>query len=178
LNAGSISRLQSASASVPNRALATRFQFIALGAPTIGTIDPLPMANIRQESEFLTVRHHCNSPARCALDNAFFGHDHAVAVLLQSDGKAVHKVGQTEVGTLVEGIAFSPDGRYVYLANWGEQNLSTYQIDGDKLVAVGNRLCARARAREKSLKNFTRKAQGPMIFASLLIPTWYSGLSH
>jgi hypothetical protein len=25
----------------------------------------LPMANIRQESEFPTVRHHCNSPSRC-----------------------------------------------------------------------------------------------------------------
>jgi DNA-binding beta-propeller fold protein YncE len=73
-------------------------------------------------------------------DNAFFRHDHAVAVLLESDGKTVHKVGQTEVGTLAEGIAFSPDGRYVYVANWGEQNLTTYQVDGDKLVAVGTPL--------------------------------------
>jgi DNA-binding beta-propeller fold protein YncE len=81
-----------------------------------------------------------NGSGGSAPDNAFFRHDHAVAVLLQSDGKAVHKVGQTEVGTLVEGIAFSPDGRYVYVGNWGEQNLSAYQIDGDKLVAVGTPL--------------------------------------
>jgi DNA-binding beta-propeller fold protein YncE len=73
-------------------------------------------------------------------DNAFFRHDHAVAVLLQSDGKTVHKVGQTEVGALAEGIAFSPDGRYVYVANWGEQDLVTYRLDGDKLVAVGTPL--------------------------------------
>jgi hypothetical protein len=32
-------------------------------------------------------------------DNAFFRHDHAIAVLLTTDGKTVHKVGQTEVGT-------------------------------------------------------------------------------
>jgi DNA-binding beta-propeller fold protein YncE len=73
-------------------------------------------------------------------DNAFFRHDHAVAVLLQSDGKTVHKVGQTEVGALAEGIAFSPDGRYVYVANWGEQDLVTYRLEGDKLVAVGTPL--------------------------------------
>jgi hypothetical protein len=44
---------------------------MALGAPTIRTADPLPMANIRQESEFLTVRHHCNSPARCLANDGF-----------------------------------------------------------------------------------------------------------
>ena len=46
-------------------------------------------------------------------NNAFFRHDHAVAVLLQTDGKKVHKLGETEVGTLAEGIAFSPDGQFV-----------------------------------------------------------------
>ena len=81
-----------------------------------------------------------NGSGGSAPDNAFFRHDHAIAVLLKSDGKTVHKVGQTEVGTLVEGIAFSPDGRYVYVANWGEQNLTTYQVDGDKLVVVGTPL--------------------------------------
>src|SRR5262249_18896178 len=72
--------------------------------------------------------------------NAFFRHDHAIAVLLKSDGKTVRKVGQTEVGTLSEGIAFSPDGRYLYIANWGEQNLIVFRLDGDKLVAVGTPL--------------------------------------
>jgi hypothetical protein len=33
-------------------------------------------------------------------DNAFFRHDHAIAVLLKSDGNTMRKVGQTEVGTL------------------------------------------------------------------------------
>jgi DNA-binding beta-propeller fold protein YncE len=81
-----------------------------------------------------------NGSGNSVPDNAFFRHDHAIAVLLESDGKTVHKVGQTDVGTLAEGIAFSPDGRYVYVANWGEQNLVTYRLDGDKLVAVGTPL--------------------------------------
>jgi DNA-binding beta-propeller fold protein YncE len=73
-------------------------------------------------------------------DNSFFRHDHAVAVLLKIDGKTVRRVGQTEVGTLAEGIAFSPDGRYLYVANLGEQNLVPYRLDRDKLVATGTPL--------------------------------------
>ena len=73
-------------------------------------------------------------------DSAFFRHDHAIAVLLTTDGKTVQKVGQTEVGTLAEGIAFSPDGQNLYVANWGEQDLSTYRLDGDKLISVGTPL--------------------------------------
>ncbi|WGS20599.1 MULTISPECIES: YncE family protein [unclassified Bradyrhizobium] len=70
-------------------------------------------------------------------NNAFFRHDHAVAVLLKTDGKKVRKLGETEVGTLAEGIAFSPDGRFLYIANLGEQELATYRLAGNKLVPVG-----------------------------------------
>jgi DNA-binding beta-propeller fold protein YncE len=73
-------------------------------------------------------------------NNAFFRHDHAIAVLLKIDGKNVRKVGETEVGTLAEGIAFSPDGQFLYIANLGEQELSTYRLADDKLVPVGSPL--------------------------------------
>jgi DNA-binding beta-propeller fold protein YncE len=73
-------------------------------------------------------------------DNAFFRHDHAIAVLLKIDGKKVRKVGETEVGTLAEGIAFSPDGQFLYVANLGEQELVTYRLADDKLVPVGSPL--------------------------------------
>jgi len=73
-------------------------------------------------------------------NNAFFRHDHAVAVLLKTDGKKVRKVGETEVGTLAEGIAFSPDGQFLYIANLGEQELTTYRLADDKLVPVGSPL--------------------------------------
>jgi len=69
-------------------------------------------------------------------NNAFFRHDHAIAVLLKTDGK-VRKLGETEVGTLAEGIAFSPDGQFLYVANLGEQELATYQLADNKLVPVG-----------------------------------------
>jgi len=73
-------------------------------------------------------------------NNAFFRHDHAVAVLLKADGKTVRKLGETEVGTLAEGIAFSPDGQFLYIANLGEQELSAYQLADNKLVPVGSPL--------------------------------------
>jgi DNA-binding beta-propeller fold protein YncE len=81
-----------------------------------------------------------NGSGGSAPDSAFFRHDRAIAVLLKSDDKTVRKVGQTEVGTLTEGLAFSPDGRYLYVANWGEQNLVTYRLQGDKLEPVGTPL--------------------------------------
>ena len=70
-------------------------------------------------------------------NNAFFRHDHAVAVLLKAEDKKVRKLGETEVGTLAEGIAFSPDGQFLYVANFGEQELATYRLEGDKLLPVG-----------------------------------------
>jgi len=78
-----------------------------------------------------------NGSGGSAPKNAFFRHDHAVAVLLKTDGKKVRKLGETEVGALAEGIAFSPDGRFLYIANGGEQELATFRGDGNKLVAVG-----------------------------------------
>lgn len=73
-------------------------------------------------------------------NNAFFRHDHAVAVLLKTDGKKVRKLGETEVGALAEGIAFSPDGQFLYIANLGEQELATYRLVGDKLEPAGSPL--------------------------------------
>ena len=81
-----------------------------------------------------------NGSGGSAPNKAFYRHDHAVAVLLKTDGKTVRKVGQTEVGTLAEGIAFSPDGRFLYVANFGEQDLAAYRLAGDKLVPVGSPL--------------------------------------
>jgi DNA-binding beta-propeller fold protein YncE len=73
-------------------------------------------------------------------NNAFFRHDHAVAVLLKTEGKKVRKLGETEVGTLAEGIAFSPDGQFLYVANLGEQELAAYRLEGDELLPVGSSL--------------------------------------
>src|SRR5262252_7952949 len=49
---------------------------------------------------------------------AFYRHDKSYVALLKIDGKMVRKVSQADVGGLAEGIAFSPDGRWLYVANF------------------------------------------------------------
>ncbi len=61
-------------------------------------------------------------------------------MLLKIDGKTVRKLGETEVGTLAEGIAFNPDGRFLYVANFGDQNVVPYRVAGNRLVPVGSPL--------------------------------------
>jgi sugar lactone lactonase YvrE len=46
---------------------------------------------------------------------AFYRRDKSYVALLKIDGKAVRKVAQADVGGLAEGIACSPDGRYLYV---------------------------------------------------------------
>lgn len=67
---------------------------------------------------------------------AFFRHAHSVAALLRVEGKTVRKVSETDVGRLAEGVAFSPDGHYVYVANYLDSDLTVLRLDGNKLVAV------------------------------------------
>jgi DNA-binding beta-propeller fold protein YncE len=73
-------------------------------------------------------------------NNAFFRHDRSLAVLLRTDGKTVRKVGEAEVGALAEGIAFNPDGKYIYITDWGKQELGVFRITDNNLVPVGSSL--------------------------------------
>ena len=58
--------------------------------------------------------------------------------LLKIEGKTVRKVGQADVGGLAEGIAFSPDGRYLYVGNFVDGNMDILRLDGDTLTKVAN----------------------------------------
>jgi DNA-binding beta-propeller fold protein YncE len=69
---------------------------------------------------------------------AFYRHEHSYVALLKIDGKTVRKVGQTEVGGLAEGIAFSPDGRVLYVGNFVNGDIDILHLDGDALTKVGS----------------------------------------
>ena len=58
-------------------------------------------------------------------------------VLLRIDGKKVTKVAEAEVRGLPEGAVFSPDGRWVYIGNFLDEDISVLRIDGDTLVNTG-----------------------------------------
>lgn len=69
--------------------------------------------------------------------SAYFHHDHSYLTILKIDGKKVHKVGEVEAGRLAEGAAFSPDGRYFYVGNFLDSDLTIFKVQGTKLVRAG-----------------------------------------
>src|SRR5215472_9716532 len=70
--------------------------------------------------------------------SAFFRHEKSYVALLKIEGKTVRKVGQTDVGGLAEGIAFSPDGRWLYVANFVDSDVDVLRLDGDTLTKVAS----------------------------------------
>lgn len=69
---------------------------------------------------------------------AFFATDHSKVALLEVRGKKVRKVAETEVGGLAEGVAFSPDGQYLYVGNFLDGDVTVLQVKGGKLAKAGS----------------------------------------
>jgi DNA-binding beta-propeller fold protein YncE len=71
---------------------------------------------------------------------AFYYHPGGAVAALKIDGKKVTKTGEVQVGGLPEGVAFSPDGGYLYVGNFMDQDMSILKVDGDKLTDTGQKL--------------------------------------
>lgn len=67
----------------------------------------------------------------------FYYHPHSYASLLKIEGKTVRKVSEAPVGALAEGVAFSPEGRYLYAGNFMDGDMTILRLEGDRLVKVG-----------------------------------------
>jgi len=67
----------------------------------------------------------------------FFYHRNGSVVILKIDGKKVTKVGEVEVRGLPEGAVFSPDGRWLYVGNFMDSDLSVLRVDGDTVTNTG-----------------------------------------
>lgn len=72
--------------------------------------------------------------------NAWFYHRNGRVVVLKIDGKKVTKVGEVEVRGLPEGAVFSPDGRYLYIGNFLDSDVSILKVEGAKVTDTGKRL--------------------------------------
>lgn len=69
--------------------------------------------------------------------DTWYYHPGGAVTLLKIDGKKVTRVGEANVGVLPEGGVFSPDGGYLYVGNFIDQDLSILKVDGDKLTDAG-----------------------------------------
>src|SRR5216683_3479873 len=68
----------------------------------------------------------------------FYNRNGSVAVL-KIDGKRVTKVGEVEVRGLPEGVVFSPDGKYLYVGNYMDDDISILKVDGTAVTDTGKR---------------------------------------
>jgi DNA-binding beta-propeller fold protein YncE len=68
--------------------------------------------------------------------SAYFYHRNGSASVLSISDKKVTKVGDVEVGGLPEGVAFTPDGNYLYVGNYLDEDLSILKVDGTTITPV------------------------------------------
>ena len=66
----------------------------------------------------------------------FYNRNGSVAVL-KIDGKKVSKVAEIDVRGLPEGAVFSPDGRWLYVGNFNDSDISVLRVDGDTVTNTG-----------------------------------------
>jgi DNA-binding beta-propeller fold protein YncE len=70
---------------------------------------------------------------------AFFYHRNGVATILRVQGKKVTKLKDIEVGGLPEAVCFTPDGRYLFVGNYLDQDFSILQVNGTNVTDTGKR---------------------------------------
>src|SRR5438067_7114163 len=69
--------------------------------------------------------------------NAWFYNRNGRVAMLKIDGKKVTKVGEVEVRGLPEGAVFSPDGKYLYVGNYMDDDISILRVDGTTVTNTG-----------------------------------------
>jgi len=70
---------------------------------------------------------------------AYFYHRNGSLAVLRIDGKKVTKIGDIEVGGLPEAVAFTPDGRWLLVGNYLDQDFSILWVDGTTITDTGKR---------------------------------------
>ena len=73
-------------------------------------------------------------------EDAWFTNDAGSVVVLKIEGKMVTKVGEVEVGRMPEGAVFSPDGKYLYVGNFTDSDISILKVEGTNITNTGKRL--------------------------------------
>jgi DNA-binding beta-propeller fold protein YncE len=73
------------------------------------------------------------------MKNAFFYQKNGSISVLKIDGNKVTKTQDIEVGGLPEAAQFTPDGKYILVGNYLDQDFSILKVDGTKVTDTGKR---------------------------------------
>jgi DNA-binding beta-propeller fold protein YncE len=69
----------------------------------------------------------------------YFYNKSGAITALKIDGKKVTIVKEIEVGALPEGAVFTPDGRYLFVGNYLDQDFSILRVNGTDIIDTGKR---------------------------------------
>ena len=72
-----------------------------------------------------------------ASKSAYFYNRNGSVVALKIDGKKVTRSNEVVVRGLPEGAVFSADGKYLYVGNFIDQDITILRVDGDTIVDTG-----------------------------------------
>jgi DNA-binding beta-propeller fold protein YncE len=67
----------------------------------------------------------------------WYYHPHGTVTVLKVDGKKVTRLNDIEVGALPEAVAFTPDGKYIYVGNYMDKDFSILRVDDTKVTDTG-----------------------------------------
>jgi DNA-binding beta-propeller fold protein YncE len=73
------------------------------------------------------------------MKQAWFHQPNGSVTVLRIQGKTVTPIKTIEVGVLPEAITFTPDGRYIYVGNFSDQDFSILKVDGTNVTNTGKR---------------------------------------
>jgi DNA-binding beta-propeller fold protein YncE len=73
------------------------------------------------------------------MKQAWYHHPNGSVTLLRIQGKTVTPIKTIEVGAFPEAIAFTLDGRYLYVGNYTDQDISILKVDGTNVTDTGKR---------------------------------------
>ena len=69
--------------------------------------------------------------------NAWFYHPTGAVTVLRIDGKTVTPIKTVQVGAFPEPMAFTPDGKYIYVGNYADEDFSILKVNGTNVVNTG-----------------------------------------
>ena len=74
-----------------------------------------------------------------ASKNAFFYNKGGAIAVFKIEGKKVTTIKEIDVGALPEAAVFTPDGRYLLVGNYLDQDFSIFRVNGTEIIDTGKR---------------------------------------